>query len=157
MSQSGRQELNLPLTVYQTVASPLGYGPKINALYGTRTRLACSTGRSPHPLRHRAGKSVRRESHPPVRLGRSVPGCSATDTSSKGGRSRTLCVRVGAALLSQEHTLVTAEGTGLEPARAFASPAFQAGAIMPVGLPFRMLPIHSFQRPARDSHPHPSG
>jgi hypothetical protein len=25
-----------------------------SALYGTRTRLACSTGRSPHPLRHRA-------------------------------------------------------------------------------------------------------
>src|SRR5262249_2237146 len=25
-----------------------------SALYGSRTRLACSTGRSPHPLRHRA-------------------------------------------------------------------------------------------------------
>src|SRR3954468_4492835 len=28
--------------------------PERSALYGTRTRLACSTGRSPHPLRHRA-------------------------------------------------------------------------------------------------------
>ena len=53
-SQSGRQESNLPSTAYQTVASPLGFGPVVSALYGTRTRLACSTGRSPHPLRHRA-------------------------------------------------------------------------------------------------------
>jgi hypothetical protein len=31
--------------------------PESSALYGTRTRLACSTGRSPHPLRHRACKA----------------------------------------------------------------------------------------------------
>ena len=50
--------------------------------------------------------------------------CSAPDTTSKGGRSRTLCVRVGAALLSQEHTLVKRKGdriprtapAGVEPA-----------------------------------------
>ena len=53
-SKSGRQESNLPCTAYQTVAWPLGHGPNVSALYGTRTRLACSTGRSPHPLRHRA-------------------------------------------------------------------------------------------------------
>src|SRR5262249_60632579 len=53
-SQSGRQESDLPSTAYQTVASPLGFGPILSALYGTRTRLACSTGRSPHLLRHRA-------------------------------------------------------------------------------------------------------
>lgn len=33
--------------------------------------------------------------------------CSATDTQSKDGRSRTLSARVGAALLSQEHVLVS--------------------------------------------------
>jgi hypothetical protein len=32
-------------------------------------------------------------------------GCSATDTVSKGGRSRTLCACFGGRLLSQEHTL----------------------------------------------------
>jgi hypothetical protein len=39
-------------------------------------------------------------------------GCSATDTVSKGGRSRTLCARVGAALLSQEHALVRSNCPG---------------------------------------------
>jgi hypothetical protein len=72
-SVSGRQESNLPSTAYQTVASPLGFGPVASALDGTRTRLTCSTNRSPHPLRPRAGKSVRRESHPPIHLGKVVP------------------------------------------------------------------------------------
>ena len=34
------------------------------------------------PAASQGNKSVRRESHPPVRLGRSVPGCSTTDTPS---------------------------------------------------------------------------
>lgn len=45
---------------------------KKSALYGTRTRLTCSTGRPPLPLRHRA-KSVRRESHPPIHHGKVAP------------------------------------------------------------------------------------
>lgn len=48
---------------------------------------------------------------------------------SKVGRIRTHFAGVGHRLLSQEHNLVEAEGTGVEPARAFASPAFQSGAI----------------------------
>lgn len=39
--RSGRQESNLPVTAYQTVASPIGLGPKKSALYGNRTRLTC--------------------------------------------------------------------------------------------------------------------
>ena len=72
-SQSGRQESNLPSTAYQTVAEPLGLGPNINALYGDRTRLTCSTDRLARQLHHRA-KSVWRESNPPVRHGQPVPG-----------------------------------------------------------------------------------
>ncbi len=81
--RSGRQESNLPVAAYQTAASPPGPRPekKTSALYGTRTRLACSTGRSPHPLRHRA--------------------------LSKNGRIRTHSVGFGDRLLSQEHVLVT--------------------------------------------------
>ena len=57
-------------------------------------------------------ESVRRESHPPIHRGRVVPGLlghghgKASPRGSKDGRIRTLCVRVGAALLSQEHVLV---------------------------------------------------
>ena len=39
-----------------------------------------------------------------------MPGLVGHGHKSKGGRSRTLCVRVGAALLSQEHTLEKADG-----------------------------------------------
>ncbi len=81
-----------------------------SALYGSRTRLACSTGRSPHPLRHRA---ERVSGGSRTRLSTSARwclGCSATDTQSKDGRSRTLCARVGAALLSQEHVLNKRKG-----------------------------------------------
>ncbi len=44
--------------------------------------------------------------------------------------------RVSDGRLAARPRLEKAEGTGLEPARAFASPAFQTGAIMPVGSPF---------------------
>ena len=73
------------------------------------------------PASSQGNKSAWRESNPPVHLGKVVPGplghrCIETRTS-KGGRSRTLCVRVGAALLSQEHALVSAAAqAGLEPA-----------------------------------------
>src|SRR5271163_4015968 len=78
----GRQESNLLSTAYQTLASPLGFGPLASALDGTRTRLACSTNRSPHPLRPRAKKSVRRESHPPIHLGKMVPDAARPRTRS---------------------------------------------------------------------------
>ena len=62
MNESGRQESNLPSTAYQTVASPLGFGPK-SALYGafstmsgrdrTRTCVDCLfVGEVPSPLGH---------------------------------------------------------------------------------------------------------
>jgi hypothetical protein len=48
-------------------------------------------------------------------------------------------VRVGAALLSQEHTLVKQrKGQDSNLQGLFASSAFQAGAIVPVGSPFRI-------------------
>ncbi len=98
-SQSGRQESNLPFTAYQTVASPLGFGPNISALYGNRTRLTCSTDRLIRQLHHRASQSAWRESNPPVRHGEPVPGPlghrRTWNTDSKGGRSRTLCMGFG--------------------------------------------------------------
>ena len=67
-------------------------------------------------------------------------GCSATDTVSKGGRSRTLWARCGGRLLSQEHTPVKErKGQDSNLQGLFASPGFQPGAIVPVGSPFRIL------------------
>src|SRR5262245_42281132 len=76
--QSGRQESNLPRTAYQTVASPPG----------------------PRPDRKRPV----RDSNPSRLLDRQVatPAASQGITNSKDGRIRTLCMRVGAAVLSQE-------------------------------------------------------
>ena len=73
------------------------------------------------PAASQGNKSAWRESNPPVRHGEPVPGPlghrRTGNPNSKGGRSRTLCVRVGAALLSQEHALVNpAAQAGLEPA-----------------------------------------
>ena len=82
-SQSGRQESNLPSTAYQTAASPLGFGPKVSALYGNRTRLTCSTDRLARQHHHRAkrvsGGSRTRLSDA---AGRCL-GCSATDTQAR--------------------------------------------------------------------------
>ena len=83
-----------------------------SALYGSRTRLACSTGRSPHPLRHRAERVSGGSRTRLSTMARWCLGCSATDTKSKDGRSRTLYVRVGAALLSQEHVLNRSQESG---------------------------------------------
>lgn len=73
-SKSGRQESNLPPNRVSDGCLAARPRPEMSALYGTRTRLACSTGRSPHPLRHRACKSAWRESNPLVHLGGVVPG-----------------------------------------------------------------------------------
>jgi hypothetical protein len=80
--------------------------PETSALYGNRTHLTCSTDRLAHQLHHRAIQSAWRESNPLIHLGKVVPGPLGHRRLSKGGRSRTLCVRVGAALLSREHTPV---------------------------------------------------
>jgi hypothetical protein len=62
------------------------------------------------PASSQGKQSAWRESNPPVRHGEPVPGPLGhrrfRTRNSKGGRSRTLCVRVGAVLLSQEHTPV---------------------------------------------------
>jgi hypothetical protein len=61
------------------------------------------------PAPSQGKQSAWRESNPPIHLGKVVPGPLGHrrigNTNSKGGRSRTLCVRVGTALLSQEHAL----------------------------------------------------
>ncbi len=114
--QSGRQESNLPSTAYQTVASPLGFGPNQRPVRESNpSRLFDRQAGTPAPSQ---GKySAWRESNPPVHLGTVVPGPLGHRRDSKGGRSRTLCVRVGAAWLSQEHALVSAAASaGLEPA-----------------------------------------
>src|SRR5581483_2232344 len=84
-----------------------------------RTRLTCSTGRSPHPLRPRAVKSVRRESHPPVHRGGVVPRLLRHGHVSKDGGIRTHSACFGGRLLSQEHVPDNQSPTapaGLEPA-----------------------------------------
>ena len=105
-SQSGRQELNLPQTAYQAVASPLSPRPEQAPCTGIEPVLP---GRQPGRCTPASSQGVRVSGGSRTRLsdaaGRCL-GCSATDTTSKGGRSRTLCVRVGAALLSREHTPV---------------------------------------------------
>ena len=98
-----------------------------------------------------------RESNPSRLFDKQVvtPASSQGDVGSKGGRSRTLCLRVGAAVLSQEHALVeglrSAEGEGVEPSRLVARPG-SSRVPSPVGLPFRRcrlwrqvgnLPLHS--------------
>ena len=94
LPMSGRQESNLPVAAYQTAASPPGPRPDSSApctglepvsparQAGRHTR--CVTGR----------KSVRRESHPPIRRGRSVPGLLGHGHKSKDGRIRTLWQRL---------------------------------------------------------------
>ena len=63
-------------------------------------------------------------------------GCSATDTPSKDGRSRTLCVRVGAALLSREHVLIERKGQELN--LQGLAPRLLSGQLpSPVGWPLR--------------------
>lgn len=122
-----------------------------SALYGNRTRLACSTDRPARQLRHRATQSAWRESNPPIRHGEPVPRPLGHRrfTNSKGGRSRTLCVRVGAALLSQEHALVKQrKGQDSNLQGLCASPGFQPGAIVPVGSPFRNRAVPAGLEPA---------
>jgi hypothetical protein len=94
--QSGRQESNLPRTAYQTVASPPGPRPDpapctglepVSPVRQTGRHTRCVTGRS----RVSGGSRTRLSTAAGWCLG-----CSATDTPSKDGRSRTLCVRVGA-------------------------------------------------------------
>lgn len=78
--------------------------PRKSALYGTRTRLTCSTGRPPLPLRHRAKKCPAgvAPAYPPWQGGASA---ARPRTHFKDGRIRTLSARFGGALLSQEHVL----------------------------------------------------
>ena len=95
-SQSGRQESNLPQTAYQAVASPLGPRPEEAPCTGIEPVFP---GRQPGrctPASSQGNESVRRESHPPVHRGKMVPGLLGHGHKSKAGRSRTLCVKVGA-------------------------------------------------------------
>lgn len=96
-----------------------------SAPYGNRTRLAWLTLRSPRQLRHRA--------------------------SSKDGRSRTLCVWVGATLLTQEH-VPDGQRKGQESNLQGLSPRPLSRRVpSPVGSPFRI------ELSRQDSNLHPSG
>ena len=87
-NQSGRQGSNLPRTAYETVASPLGFGPQ---------KAPC-TGLEPVSPARQAGRHTRcvtgrnqsawRESNPRVRHGEPVPGPLGHRriSNSKGGR-----------------------------------------------------------------------
>ena len=150
--QSGRQESNLPRTAYQAVASPLSPRPEEAPCTGIEPVFP---GRQPGrctPASSQGNKSVRRESHPPIRRGRSVPGLLGHGHN-KQGRKESNPLGQGWSLtaLPGARPCFSAEGTGLEPARAFASPAFQAGAIVPVGSPFRI------RLSRQGSNLHPSG
>lgn len=60
-------------------------------------------GQAGTPASSQGLESVRRESHPPVYLGKVVPGLLGHGHISKDGRIRTLSVSFGGTLLSQEH------------------------------------------------------
>ena len=124
---------------------------RISALYGTRTRLACSTGRSPHPLRHRAGECPAGVA--PACPPRQGGAWAARPRTREQGRKESNPLRLfwRQAALPGARPCRSAEGAGLEPARACASAAFQAAAIVPVGSPFRV------QLPRRGSKLRPSG
>ena len=110
-SKSGRQESNLPCTAYQTVASPPGFGPSVRRVSGgSRTRLSDAAGR--------------------------CLGCSATDTRSKGGRSRTLGACFGDRLLTQEHALVERGRGGTRTRKGLRLVRLPTGCHQPVGSPF---------------------
>ena len=91
------------------VASPLGFGPSKRPVRESNpSHLFDRQAGTPAPSQGK--ESTWRESNPPIHPGKVVPGPLGHRrmriTYSKGGRSRTLCVRGGTALLSQEHTLV---------------------------------------------------
>lgn len=103
-SQLRRPDSNRRRTAYETVLGAIS-SPLRSTPGRTRTCVRPGVSGVPSPLGHGGLESVRQESNPPIRLGIPVPTRSATDASiNRGGRSRTLCTRVGAALPSQGHT-----------------------------------------------------
>src|SRR5262249_12977396 len=98
---------------------PLGHGPLVSALYGTRTRLTCVTNRSPHPLRHRAEKEECPAGVAPAYPTRQVGAWAARPRTQKQGRKEANLL----GLFWRQVALpgarpYRAEETGLEPARA---------------------------------------
>ncbi len=103
--ESGRQESNLPVTAYQTVASPFGIGPKERPVRESNPSHLLDR-QAGTPASSQGKQSAWRESNPPARHGEPVAGPLGHRRihNSKGGRSRTLCACFGGRLLSQEHT-----------------------------------------------------
>ncbi len=139
--ESGRQESNLPCTAYQTVASPFGFGPQERPVRESNPS---------HLLDRRTGTPASSQGHEECPAGvapayptRQVGAWAARPRTQKQGRKESNPLRQGWSLtaLPGAHPCQSAEGTGLEPARACASPGFQPGAIMPVGSPFRSTPL----------------
>ncbi len=90
-----------------------------SALYGSRTHQSLLDRQVASPAASQGVlQSVRRESHPSwSTLAEWCLCCSATDTFSRDGRSRTFSAGFGGPLLSQEHVPVSrAAPAGLEPA-----------------------------------------
>jgi hypothetical protein len=104
------------------VPLPLGHGSNFSSPGWIRTSVLHRVEVASTPLLHETiDESVRRGSHPPVHPGKVVPVLLGHGHESKDGRSRTLCVRVGAALLSREHVPVDRTArTGIEPVWASA-------------------------------------
>ena len=121
--QSGRQESNLPTTAYQTVAAPLGFGPKkapctgIEPVSPARQADRHTSGVTRRNQRAPGGSRTRLSTMARWCLDRSATGASV----SRDGRSRTFSTGFGGPLLTQEHVPVsetkpTAPRTGFEPA-----------------------------------------
>jgi hypothetical protein len=103
------------------------------------------------PAASQGGKSVAGVA--PAYPTRQVGAWAARPRTHEQGRKESNPLRQGWSLtaLPGAHPCQSAEGTGLEPARACASPGFRPGAIMPVGSPFRI------ELSRQDSNLHPSG
>ena len=71
--KSDRQESNLPNTAYQTVALPPGPRPEKRPVRDSNPSHLLDR-QAATPAASQGNQSVRRESHPPLRRGRSVPG-----------------------------------------------------------------------------------
>ena len=108
--QSGRQESNLPRTAYQAVASPLSPRPEEAPCTGIEPVFP---GRQPGRCTPASSQGGRVSGGSRTRLsdaaGRCL-GCSATDTVSKGGRSRTLLAPALEAGRSPGSTPLTVSG-----------------------------------------------
>lgn len=145
--QSGRQESNLPFTAYQTVAAPLGFGPKrapctgiepVSPVRQTGWHASFITGL----IRAPGGSRTHLSTLAGWCLDRSATGASSSNQQQGRKESNPLRLLWRQAALPGAHPCRTAEGTGLEPARAVRLARFPTGCHRAswLALPYRSCP-----------------